>query len=563
MAVLTEEQRREIGQHFVFGFHGQDISEDIKTLIKDYYLGNVILMKRNVQSVAQVHRLVHELQSLAQQAGHNRPLMIGIDQENGLVSAFSTAATGEAGTQYPGAMALAATGSLEIAAEVSAATGRELRAAGINWVYSPVGDINTDPRNPVIGVRSFGDDPGTVAQYVKAVSAALTSAKVAPSAKHFPGHGNTHVDSHLSLPRILVDKAGLKATELVPFEAVVQDGIASIMTGHMALPRVTGDDTPCSLSRAITTDLLRGELGYNGVIVTDCLEMEAVAEKYGSEGGAVLSLQAGADIAMICHTYKRHVGAIEATYAAVQDGRLAMAELEESGRRIAALKDKFAGSWDDALSAFNANSVAQLKQENQLLSSRAYLASISHIPNSRPFIRLSKSGPAVLFTPRMERINPAVDGSEDTLRDAAGRLRNTAGPSYLAFASSISRRVPAVEHVVYAAGEELSTAVQENLKAATSVIFATRNGYDKGAWQIETLRKVIEVVKMGEGGVQKMVAVSTCGPYDLLAVTDLQVPAIATYEFTIPALEAATAAIYGEAEITGRIPVKMESVQDN
>ncbi|KAI0668845.1 glycoside hydrolase [Trametes maxima] len=558
MAGLTEEQKREIGQHFVFGFHGHEVSEDIRTLIKDYYLGNVILMKRNVQSIAQVRRLVGELQQLAKEAGHARPLMIGIDQENGLVSAFSIS-TGDAGTQFPGAMTLAAIGSPELASEVSAATAKELRLAGINWTYSPVGDINTDPRNPVIaGVRSFGDDPITVARYVQVVSAALTSEKVAPSVKHFPGHGNTHVDSHLSLPRILVNKAALKATELVPFGAVVRDAVASVMTGHMALPLVTGDDTPCSLSRTITTDLLRDELGYDGVIVTDCLEMEAVADKYGSEGGAVLSLQAGADVAMICHTFSRHVGAIEQTYAAVQDGRLALQSLQVSGMRIAAMKDKFAGGWNDVLASFDISTASELKEEHKRLSGRAYAASISHIPNSRPFVHLTADGPAVLLTPRMETINLAVDAPEGQLHDAAGRLRNTVGPSYLAFAAAISQRVGApIELVVYAPDEEITDTLRENLRAATSVIFATRNGYDKGAWQVDFLRRIIEVVRSSNGGVRKMVAVSTCAPYDLLAVEDLEVSAIATYEFTVPALEAAAAAIYGEADITGRIPVKV------
>lgn len=400
-------------------------------------------------------------------------------------------------------------------------------------------------------------DPEEVARYVEAVSTALTAGKVAPSVKHFPGHGNTHVDSHLSLPRILVNKLALKAIELVPFERVVNRGIASVMTGHMALPLVTGDDTPCSLSRVITTDLLRSELGYKGVIVTDCLEMEAVADKYGSEGGAALSLQAGADIAMICHTFSRHVGAIEATYAAVQDGHLSTEALQASGARIAAMKDNFAGSWEDVLAPLDADHVAALKQEHRLLSTRAYSRSISHIPNTHPFTHLSKTGPAVLFTPRMENINPAVDDPEGQLRDAAGRVRNTAGPSYVAFAAAIAHRVTAVEHVVYAPQEDISDTLEENICAAGSIIFATRNGYEKGAWQVEYLRRVIEVLRKSQGsGLEKMVTVSTCGPYDLLAAGGLEVPGIATYEFTIPALEAATAAIYGEVEVVGKVPVK-------
>ncbi|KAI1790589.1 glycoside hydrolase [Ganoderma leucocontextum] len=555
MATLTEAQKREIGQHFVFGFHGHEASDDIKTLIKDYYLGNVILFKRNVQSTAQVYHITTELQSLAKEAGHALPLLIGTDQENGLVSAFSVS---HAGTQFPGAMALAASGSPELATEVSTATAKELKAAGINWVYSPVADVNSDPRNPVIGVRSYSDDPETASRYVTAVSNAFTAQNVAPSAKHFPGHGNTHVDSHLSLPRILVDKVSLVATELVPFKALIRDNVGSIMTGHMALPNITGDDTPCSLSRAITTDLLRGELGYNGVVVTDCLEMEAVAETYGSEGGTVGSLQAGADIVMICHTYSRHVGAIEATYAAVAEGKLSFDELVGSGKRIAALKAKVAGTWDNAFAAFPTEQVAALQKEHQLLSRRAYAASISHIPNSKPFAPLSTAGPAVLFTPRIESLNRAVDDAEAQLRDAAGRVRNTAAPSYSAFAKSIAVRVPAVEHVVYAPDEEISPALADNLRAAGSIIFATRNGYEKGAWQVAFLEKVLQAASSGERGVDsRFVAVSTCGPYDLLALKEVAVPAIATFEFTVPALEAAGAAIYGESAITGTVPVKM------
>ena len=383
---------------------------------------------------------------------------------------------------------------------------------------------------------------------------------MAPSAKHFPGHGNTHVDSHLSLPRILVDKPALSATELVPFRALVDGGIASIMTGHMALPLVTGDDMPCSLSRAITTDLLRGEMGFQGVVVTDCLEMEAVAETYGSEGGAVLALQAGADVVMICHTFKRHVGAVEATYAAVENGTLSMDALRNSGARIAAMKDAFAGTWDDVLAPFLSLHVTALQSQNALLSARAYAATLAHLPNSRPFAPLSAAaGPAVLLTPRMEGLNRAVDDAESELRDAAGRLRNTVGPSYAAFAQALARRAPAVEHVVYAPGDTIDATLAERLRAAGSVVFATRNGHDRGAWQVEYFREVVAAV--GDSAAAKMVAVSTCAPYDLLALGDLGVPAIATFEFTIPALSAAAAAIYGEAPVTGVVPVKMSAAR--
>ncbi|KAI0946134.1 hypothetical protein AcV7_010185 [Taiwanofungus camphoratus] len=550
MVELSEQVRREIGQHFVFGFHGHEVSEDIKTLICEYYLGNIILMKRNVQSIAQVHKLVHKLQLLAKEAGHARPLMIGIDQENGLVSAFSSTMTRDAGTQFPGAMALAASGSPELVERVSNASGKEMHLAGINWAYSPVADVNSDPRNPVIGVRSFGDDPFQVGRYVQAVSSGLTSAKVAPSAKHFPGHGNTHVDSHLSLPRILTNKEQLLATELVPFQKVVNSGIATIMTGHMALPLVTGDDTPCSLSRIIATDLLRGEMGFEGVIVTDCLEMEAVAETYGSERGAVMALGAGADVVMICHRYDRHVGALKATYEAVQEGRLSVDALRASGSKIYSLKDKFAGTWDDVLSSsLDTGEVSRLKLENEALSVRAYTAAIAAVRNPPGGLPKSNSGSAVLFTPRTESINLAVDDAEGKLRDKEGRLRNTAGPPYQAFATSIAQRQP-MQHVVYAPGDAVADALKESLRLASTVIFATRNAFESGKWQTDFLRDVMQNVDSG-----KVVLVTTCAPYDLMNLEDVDVPCLATFEFTVPALNAAAAVIFGEADPVGTVPV--------
>ncbi|KAI0683737.1 glycoside hydrolase [Cytidiella melzeri] len=547
MTGLSEYARREIGQHFVFGFHGLDITDNIERLIGKYYLGNVILMKRNIRDIRQVHGLVQKLQHIAKNAGHEKPLMIGIDQENGLVSAFSTA---ECGTQFPGAMAMAASGSVELAKRVANGSALEMRMAGINWDYSPDADVNSDPRNPVIGVRSFGDVPHNVADFVCAVSEGLTEANVAPSAKHFPGHGNTHVDSHLSLPRIMASKEDLAAVELVPFKALVEKGVSTIMTGHMALPVITGDDTPCSLSRKITTDLLREEMQYEGVIVTDCLEMEAVAEKYSSEDGAVMALQAGADIIMICHRMDRQQGALEKTYAAVSDGLLSLSTLKESGKRIQALKSKFAGTWDKVLSStVDTEQWDALKRSNASLAQMAYTASTTVLHDTKTVLPLSTAAALiVLFTPRMESINLAVDDVDGILRDSEGRLRNTAGPSFYAFAAAVSQRA-VVQHVVYGPGEEIA---DDLLRPATSVIFATRNGFDKGAWQLEYLRSLLNKLED-----KPLVIVSTCAPYDVLNLKDVPGAVLSTMEFTVPALVTAVRVIFGEVQGGGKLPVRL------
>ncbi|KAJ7090595.1 glycoside hydrolase family 3 protein [Mycena crocata] len=532
-------QKRHIGQHFVVGFHGHAISPDIKALIQEYYVGNVILMKRNVIDAVQTRDLVLELQKLARDAGHKKPLMIGIDQENGLVSAFSRP---QAGTQFPGAMTLAATGSPAIAEEVSFASGTELKLAGINWAYSPVADVNSDPRNPVIGVRSFGDDPKQVGIFATAVARGLTSAGVAPSAKHFPGHGDTSVDSHLALPRIMKSSAELHATELAPFKALIEQGVATIMTGHMALPAVTGTDAPCSLSRAITTDLLRGELGYDGLIVTDCLEMDAISDKAqgacGVEEGAVRALEAGADIVMICHTINWQTDAVRATYESVQSGRLVLDQA-----RIDVLKNKFAGTWEDVFhgqEGFDAD-WTKTKKESAEISEKGYRTSTTLI-NGSGALPLKVGQHIALFTPPMESLNKAVDDADGVLRTKDGALRNTAGPSFLSFAESISKRAPCA-HTVYERDIELNVSAD-----CTAAIFTLRNA-DRSSWQLDSLERLTKSVQV------PIIVVGSCAPYEAASVKQ---PYVACFEYTPDALEGATRFIFGEqGPAVGIVPVKL------
>ncbi|KAF8438655.1 hypothetical protein L210DRAFT_3646904 [Boletus edulis BED1] len=533
MVTLTDADKREIGQHFVFGFHGHEVSEDAKTLIRDYHVGNIILMKRNVTSIKQVHGLVKSLQQFAKDCGHTRPLMIGIDQENGLVSAFSSTLRYTAGTQFPGAMALAATGDPGIARACSLATAKEMKLAGINWAYSPVADVNSDHRNPVIGVRSFGDDAHEVAKYAVEVSDGLAEGGIAPSAKHFPGHGDTHVDSHLALPVIKKSEGELHETELVPFRALIAAGVATIMTGHMALPMVVGEqdkETPCSCSRTVTTGLLREQLGFKGVVVTDCLEMEAVAAKYTSEKGAVMSLQAGADVVMICHTMGLQTGAIEETYKAVEKGELSLAALRESGRRIDELKTRFAGTWESVFGEMDETRLAGLLEAHAKLSKRAYGASTAIIRGPLPEVR---PGPVLVLTPEVESVNKAVDDAEE---------KNTAGPNYVAFAASVQRRRESTRHMVYSRNEEeVRAEVVDAVKEAVLVIFVTRNA-DRGVWQLRYLRQV------GMHGTE-VVVVASCGPYDAV---DESYGCVCSFEYTPAALEAAAAVVFGERE-TSRV----------
>jgi beta-N-acetylhexosaminidase len=419
-----------------------------------------------------------------------------------------------------------------------------------------------------IALMTIFTAPEEVAKYVAAVCRGVTKAGVAPSPKHFPGHGDTHVDSHKSLPIISKDATALAQTDLIPFRTTSDARVATIMVGHMALPVITGDATPASLSRVIIDGLLRETLGYGGVVVTDCLEMEAVAMR---EGGvpvaAVDALRSGADIAMICHRFDRQRGAINAAYTATQNGTLDREKLRASGRRIAALKDAFAGDWAQAIGKpFDQAKWAHLKVDNIALSRQIYASSIALVRNPNDIIPLSKSGDMVILTPRLEALNPAVDDSEGDVvpHNMDNReLRNIAGPAYLALAASVSERVngAALMHDVYSPEEPFSAAVEHAIDRAASMLFVTRNA-NQSTWQLDRLEEVLRLRRASR--TRKVVVLASCGPYDLLLDTarspELEgllkgVGYVACFELTANALDAAVAVIFGEQEAKGRVPV--------
>ncbi|KAL0573030.1 hypothetical protein V5O48_008941 [Marasmius crinis-equi] len=573
---LTEEMKKEIGQHFIFGFHTQELSDDIKTLIgAPYYVGNVIFMKRNVGDALQVKGLIRNLQEHARSAGHERPLLIGTDQENGLVSAFSQKGTV---TQFPGAMALAATGSESLTEEVYTTSGKELNLLGVHWVYAPVADINIDKRNPVIGVRSFGDDPHRVSQFVSAAARGLTKSGIAPCVKHFPGHGDTHIDSHLALPKIMKDKETITKVELVPFQQVfghLKNDLLTVMTSHHALPKITGSDEPCSLSKTITTGLLREEMGFQGVVVTDCLEMDAIAATKeddgvqgigangdresgwnggcGTEEGVVRALEAGADIAMVCHTMSRHVGSVKRVWEAVESGRICLDDIRKSGERIKRLKGAVFGAdpWKQVLegTANFEEEWRKAKEESKRISQEAYGKSTVVIRDENALLPLKK-GKTVVYTPENESYNKAVDDAEGVLRTKGGQVRNTAGAFFTSFASSVKVRAGEAEHVVYlkASPKEVDVKV---LQGAEQVIFVLRNA-DRSKWQITALEEVLRRQPT------KVIVLSSSTPYDLDGVElGASVAHLASSEYTAEALDAVSSVIFGERAAQGSLPVAL------
>jgi len=335
---LTLEQK--IGQMLLVGYPGGTAGEELLLAeLEKRPMGNVILFSRNGADpeplrahLARVRRTIESMTGVA-------PL-VAVDQEGGIVARFRTGLT-----PMPGAMAIAAAvagGGVGLAEveELAAISGAELVSLGCNWNLAPVADININPANPVIGVRSFGERPEMVADLAAAYARGLEGAGMLATAKHFPGHGDTSVDSHLSLPRVDASLERLARVELVPFKRLIAEGIGSIMTAHVLFPAVEPEAIPATLSHRVLTGLLRDSLGYQGIIVTDCLEMKAIHGRY--DNAPVRALLAGADMLCISHTAAIQEKAFDDILEAVRSGRIPESRIDASVRRILGAKAKIA-----------------------------------------------------------------------------------------------------------------------------------------------------------------------------------------------------------------------------
>jgi beta-N-acetylhexosaminidase len=292
-------------------------------------LASVGLFGRNITSPGQLAALTDRLRA------EHEDVLVAIDEEGGDVTRLEV----RTGSSFPGNHALGAVDDVDLTRDVAFALGRRLAECGVNLNWAPSADVNANPSNPVIGVRSFGADPDLVARHTAAYVTGLQKAGVAACTKHFPGHGDTAVDSHHSLPRIDADRSLVDSRDLAPFRAAIAAGSRAMMSAHILVPALD-PDLPATLSHGILTDLLRGELGYDGLIVTDGMEMRAIADTYGIERGSVLALAAGADA--ICvgggladeETVRR---LSDALVTAVRDGDLAEERLADAARRVRAL----------------------------------------------------------------------------------------------------------------------------------------------------------------------------------------------------------------------------------
>ena len=330
--------------------HITELNDEIRECLQKYHFGSVILFAENCHDAEQTLRLVAEMQA-ANQAGGGIPLLFSTDQEGGTITRLGF------GTSGPGNMALAATGDPQNAAVMAGICGEELRLLGIHADYAPVLDVNNNPGNPVIGVRSFSDSPDVVSAFGTAYIQGLHSAGTMATVKHFPGHGNTGTDSHTGLPSIDQDYQALKECELVPFRAAIDAGVDMIMTAHIQYPQIeketyvscsTGEtiSLPATMSRTILTDILREDMGFDGVIVTDALDMAAISDNFTDEDMIRLTIRAGADMLILppvkdTSIFRRVRDMTDRAVQMVRDGQVSEERVDESVRRILRLKRKY------------------------------------------------------------------------------------------------------------------------------------------------------------------------------------------------------------------------------
>ncbi|MBT2653167.1 MULTISPECIES: beta-N-acetylhexosaminidase [Oceanobacillus] len=322
-----------IGQMIVGGIDGTEINNETKDMIEHYHIGGVILFTDNIESKTQTVNLMNDMKKVNENNPY--PLLLGVDEEGGSVTRMP-----EEITSLPPSGSIGKEQDQELAFEVGTLLGKQMQGLGFNLDFAPVLDVNSNPDNPVIGDRSFGDNPDIVSDMGIQTMKGIQSEGIISVVKHFPGHGDTSEDSHLELPKVDKSLKELLEVELVPFEKAISNGADVVMTAHILLPQM--DATyPASMSENMITGLLRDDMGFNGVVISDDLTMGAITENFRIEEAAIQSVKAGSDMILIAHHPNAVTSVHEALKAAVENGDISEVNINESVERIIHLKRKY------------------------------------------------------------------------------------------------------------------------------------------------------------------------------------------------------------------------------
>ncbi|MFD4140668.1 glycoside hydrolase family 3 protein [Streptomyces sp. NPDC058572] len=501
-------------------------------LISTYHVGGIIYFAwaHNTRAPHQIADLSNGIQRAGLAQPTPVPLLISTDQEHGIV-----ARVGKPATLMPGAMALGAGASRVSAQMAGQLAGAELAAMGITQNYAPVADVNVNPANPVIGVRSFGAAPAAVARLVAAQVKGYQGAGIAATAKHFPGHGDTTVDSHTGIPVITHTRAQWDEIDAPPFRAAIAAGIDSIMTAHIQFPALDPSNDPATLSRPILTGILRAELGYDGVVVTDALNMQGVRDKYGDHRVPVLALLAGVD--QLLNPPDLAV-AWNAVLDAVKSGELSAARIDESILRILTLKEKLGLFRDPYVSH---------RGVDRTVGVPAHLAAADLIAGGTTTLLANPEG--LLPLSRLSRPNLLVVGADPASPSG------TTGPPTAVLANAFTEL--GFSATALSTGITPSSAkIEEAVAAASGKDVVVVGTYNVSATSPQ--RTLVD--RLVATGVP-VVALAIRNPYDIARLSGVGA-ALAAYSWTDVELRAAARVIAGRTRPRGRLPVPVQRADD-
>jgi beta-N-acetylhexosaminidase len=503
-----------VGQLLLIGFSGKQVTPHIKRWVGDRKVGGVAIFARNIESTEQIARFTRGIQSLTRRSV---PAFISLDQEGGNVIRLKDGAT-----VLPGNMALGATRSTALSYVAGQALGTDLKRLGFNMNLAPVLDVNSNPRNPVIGIRSYGEKPELVGALGTWFVRGQQEAGVTGVAKHFPGHGDTQSDSHFAMPSIPTNIERLRNLELVPFERAIAAGLDAVMTAHIALPKVAEEpNLPATLSYKILTEELRERMGFEGIVITDGLEMQGIVEQYGAGTAAVRAILAGADMAMILWTNSKKEEVYRALIQAVKRGTITMDRLDQSVRRILRVKLKRDLFKRDLPSLRSVIRDGNRNKVHRRVAERIATESITLVRNHGDVLPL-----------RSVRYRKVV------VMSPSGEFANTmAKPKFtkvfrVPYRPSRARR-----------SAEVKRMVREG-KNADALVMVAVNRY-----HITMIKEVTRQLPH-----VPVTVVSFASPYYLESMPDVD-GYVCTYSYQKAAQRAAAKAILGKSAMTGRLPV--------
>ena len=510
--------QEKLGQLLIIGFKEPKLTDEIRNLIREYKFGNFILFARNIENLTQLENLTHDIHEEVIASTGIMPF-IAIDQEGG-----NTVRIMDKSTFYPGPMSLSAT-KLSNSNDVGHMMGKHLMALGINMNFAPLLDINNNPKNPIIGIRSFSDKPEIVSKYGIEMIKGMQDEGIIATAKHFPGHGDVEMDSHLGLPVLPFDKKRLYDMELKPFKEAIDNGVDNIMTAHIIFKEVDKEN-PATLSEDILKGILRKELKYKGLITSDCMEMKAISEGITTPIGVYRGLKAGIDIACVCHTKQRQIDSIEKLKQVINDNIISMEEIDEKIKKILYYKNKVYSVMKNKYFR-NEKNLDIFKDNNQEKILQNMVDSSLTFVNGK---KLEIKGKALVYWCKQYASTIAEDVLNNNFIDIL-----------------LKREIPSFNLIQYIP-KQYNQELVDKSKEYETVIFLSFN-----AFQIESQAKMInEINKVAKN----FFVISMRNPYDYLKI-DENINYYTLYESTPNSMRTIVKFLKGEIEANGKLPITL------